>query len=51
MERVPKIWELKRAELLGDETEEQREARQEAYGLRVGGQEANFPKYCYPIQP
>lgn len=34
IERVPKIWELKKAELFGQETQEQMEARHEAYGLR-----------------
>ncbi|KAL3093759.1 hypothetical protein niasHT_027030 [Heterodera trifolii] len=34
LERVPKIWELKKAEVKRMETPEQKEAREEAYGLR-----------------
>ncbi|KAI3420893.1 Amiloride-sensitive sodium channel [Globodera pallida] len=34
LERVPKIWELKKAELPRMETPEQKESREEAYGLR-----------------
>lgn len=44
IERIPKIWELKQAELPLQETAEQKEAKQEAYGLRVRIFTGNFHK-------